>query len=65
MMLAGSRIETGEFRSMRSLFSTDTIGLAIRVERGAAPKLGAISGMTMITIGDLSDLSALLNRAGA
>ncbi|MEJ1229643.1 MAG: DUF58 domain-containing protein [Galbitalea sp.] len=65
MMIAGSRIETGEFRSMRSLFSTDTIGLAIRVEKGATPRLGAISGMTMITIGELSDLSALLNRAGA
>jgi len=65
MMVAGSRIKTAEFRSVRSLFSTDTIGLAIRVETGAAPKLGVVSGMTMVTVGELSDLSALLKRAGA
>jgi uncharacterized protein (DUF58 family) len=65
MMIAGSRMETGEFRSMRTLFSTDTIGLAIRVEAGASPKLGAVSGMTIITVGALSDLSMLLKRAGA
>jgi Protein of unknown function DUF58 len=65
MIIAGSRIDVGELRSMRSLFPIETICLAMRIERGAAPKLGALSGTTMITVGDLSDLSAILNRAGA
>jgi uncharacterized protein (DUF58 family) len=65
VLIAGSRIGTTEFRSMRSLLSTETICLAIRVETGVVPKLGAISGTTMITVGVLSDLSAVLNRAGA
>jgi uncharacterized protein (DUF58 family) len=65
MMIAGSRIDVGEFRSMRSLFTVETVCLAIRIEKGAAPRLGALSGTTMITIGDLSDLSSVLNRAGS
>jgi uncharacterized protein (DUF58 family) len=65
MLIAGSRIDVGEFRSMRSLFSVETICLAIRIEKDAAPKLGALSGTTMITLGELSDLSSVLNRAGA
>jgi hypothetical protein len=65
IMVAGSRIGLSEFRSMRSLFPIETVCLAIRVESGAAPKLGAVSGTTMITVGNLSDLSAVLNRAGA
>jgi hypothetical protein len=50
---------------MRSLFPIETVCLAIRVDRGAAPKLGAVSGTTMVTLGDLSDLSVVMNRAGA
>ncbi|HEX4059280.1 MAG TPA: DUF58 domain-containing protein [Galbitalea sp.] len=65
MMIAGSRINVADFRSMRTLFPVETVGLAIRVEKGAAPKLGAISGTTIVTVGELSDLSAVLNRAGA
>ncbi|HEX3679754.1 MAG TPA: DUF58 domain-containing protein [Galbitalea sp.] len=65
MFIAGSRIETSEFRSMRTLFPVETVCLAIRIDRGTAPKLGALSGTTMITVGDLSDLSSVLNRAGA
>lgn len=65
MLIAGSRIDVGEFRSMRSLFSVETICLAIRIEKDAAPKLGVLSGTTMITLGELSDLSSVLNRAGA
>jgi uncharacterized protein (DUF58 family) len=65
IMVAGSRIDVGEFRAMRSLFSTETTCLAVRIESGSAPKLGALSGTTMITVGDLSDLSIVMNRAGA
>jgi hypothetical protein len=65
MIVAGSRMDITEFRSIRTLFSVETICLAIRIEQGASPRLGAISGTTMITLGDLSDLSVVLNRAGA
>jgi hypothetical protein len=65
MLIAGSRIGVPEFRSMRTLFPVETVCLAIRIDRDASPKLGAISGTAMITVGDLSDLSSVLNRAGA
>ncbi|HEV7184703.1 MAG TPA: DUF58 domain-containing protein [Leifsonia sp.] len=65
MLVAGSRIDVGEFRNMRSVFPVDTVCLAIRVEKGSPPKFGALSGATMISVGGLTDLSAVLNRARA
>ena len=60
MIVGGSRTTTAEFRSIETLFGKDTSIVAFRVELGAHPKISSVSGLTMITVGELSDLSALV-----
>jgi uncharacterized protein (DUF58 family) len=60
MIIGGSRTTTAEFRSIETLFGKDTSIVAFRVEKGAPPKISSVSGLTMITVGELSDLSALV-----
>lgn len=60
MIVGGSRTTTAEFRSVETLFGKDTSIVAFRVELGAHPKISSVSGLTMITVGALSDLSALV-----
>jgi uncharacterized protein (DUF58 family) len=60
MVIAGSRMSTPEFRSIQSLFGQDTSQVAFQVVLGAEPKISSVAGLTVITIGDLKDLSALV-----
>ena len=60
MVVAGSRMSTAEFRSIQSLFGADTSQVAFHVVQGSEPKISAVAGLTVITIGDLKDLSALV-----
>lgn len=60
MIIGGSLTTTAEFRSIETLFGKDTSIVAFRVEAGAAPKISSVSGLTMITVGKLSDLPALV-----
>jgi uncharacterized protein (DUF58 family) len=60
MIIGGSRTTTAEFRSIETLFGKDTSIVAFRIEKGAPPKISSVSGLTMITVGELSDLSALV-----
>lgn len=64
MIIGGSAMTTAEYRSIESLFGQDTSQVAFRVEHGAEPKISAVAGLTMITIGDLKDLSALVRGLG-
>jgi len=60
MMIGGSRMSTQEYRSVESLFGQDTSQVAFHVELGAQPKISSVAGLTVITIGDLNDLSRLV-----
>lgn len=60
MIVAGSRMSTADFRSIESLFGADTSQVAFHVVAGSEPKISSVAGLTVITIGDLRDLPALV-----
>ena len=60
MMIGGSNMTTGEYRSVESLFGQDTAQVAFHVVAGAPPKIASVAGLTVITVGDLADLSRLV-----
>jgi hypothetical protein len=60
MMIGGSRMTTQDYRSVEKLFGQDTSQVAFQVELGAQPKISSVAGLTVITIGDLNDLSRLV-----
>lgn len=60
MMIGGSRMTTAEYRSVESLFGQDTSQVAFHVELGSQPKIASVAGLTVITIGNLDDLSRLV-----
>ncbi len=60
MIIGGSRMTTAEYRSVQSLFGSDTNQVAFHVESGAQPKIGSVAGLTVITVGDLADLPSLV-----
>jgi uncharacterized protein (DUF58 family) len=62
MTIGGSNTTTAEYRSVESLFGQDTSQVAFQVELGAQPRLSSVGGLTVITVGDLKDLSSLIRR---
>ncbi|QYH35706.1 DUF58 domain-containing protein [Salinibacterium sp. M195] len=64
MMVAGSRMSTADFRSVQALFGQDTSQVAFHVVEGAEPTISAVAGLTVVTIGDLKDLSKLVRGLG-
>jgi uncharacterized protein (DUF58 family) len=62
MIVAGSLMSTADFRSIESLFESDTNQVAFHVVAGAEPKISSVAGLTIITIGALSDLTPLVRR---
>jgi len=62
MIVAGSTIDLAEFRAAQTLFGKDATTLAFRIEPGAQSRLSTVSGLTVVTIGDLADLPKLLRR---
>jgi len=60
MIIAGSRMTTAEYRSVQSLFGSDTSQVAFHVELGSQPKIGSVAGLSVVTIGELTDLASLV-----
>ena len=60
IIVGGSRMTTTDFRSVQSLFGSDTSHVAFHVEYGAQPKLGAVAGLAVMTVGALKDLQSLV-----
>lgn len=60
--VAGSQMPVAEFRSVETIFSADTMMVALRVELGAPPRLSRVAGAVVVTVGDLADLSRLMRR---
>jgi uncharacterized protein (DUF58 family) len=65
MIVGGSQLELAEFRSVQTLFGQDTKVLAFRIELGKQSRLSKVSDLTLVTIGDLTDLPRLLRRVNA
>lgn len=60
--VAGSRMPVAEFRSIETLFSADTMMVALRVELGAPSRISRVAGAVVVTVGDLADLSRIMRR---
>lgn len=63
IIVGGSQLATSDFRSMETLFPIDATVIGIRAEEGSRPKVAAVSGLKLLTVGDLADLPRLLRRA--
>ncbi len=63
MIVGGSLMTTAEFRSIESLFGQDTTQVAFRIDAGAQPAISAVGSLTLITVGDLADLSMLVRSS--
>jgi hypothetical protein len=61
-LVAGSRLPVADLRSIETLFGPDTATIAFRVELGAASRITRIAGTTVVTVGDLDELSRLVRR---
>jgi len=57
--VGGSRLSPGDIRTVQTLFGADTTHLGVVVDAGSQPKLGAVGGMQLITLGKLEDLPGL------
>ncbi len=62
MIIAGSEVDLAQFRSVQTLFGADVKTLAFRIVAGASPRLSTANGLTVITVGALTDLQSLLRR---
>jgi len=60
IIVGGSKMTTHEFRSVQSLFGADTAQVAFHVEHGAQAKMGAVAGLSVVTLGALEDLPRLV-----
>lgn len=62
IVVAGSRWTPADLRSIQLLMPTDTTMIGIIVSRGASPALARVSGIGVLTIGELSDLPKVMLR---
>ena len=62
MIVSGSTLPLTEFRSVETLFGSDTETIGFRAELGAAPRVARVSGLTVVTIGALADLPRVIRR---
>lgn len=60
MTVSGSRTETSVYRSIQTLYGPDTTQMGVRIDAGGQSRIGAMGGMTMLTVGTLDDLPAML-----
>ena len=63
--VVGSRVSPAQLSSAAASVAPGVRSLAVRVEAGAAPARSAIAELTVLTLGELSDLPAVLRKAVA
>jgi hypothetical protein len=63
VIIAGSRMDASDYRAIQRLFGGETNVLALRVEDGARARIQDVAGLSIITIGQLSDLPRVMARA--
>ncbi len=64
MLVVGSQAPTNEIRSVTTLYGNDTVMIAVRVAVDEQAGLSKIGRTVVATVGRLSDLPAILERAG-
>jgi hypothetical protein len=63
--VVGSQVSPAQLSSAAASVAPGVRSLAIRVEAGAAPARATIADLTVLTLGELSDLPAVLRKAAA
>lgn len=64
VMVVGSQLDPAQIRAAASLYGTDTETVGVRVDVAGEPRLSRLGGMMLATVSTLSELPALLKRAG-
>lgn len=62
VMVVGSTAPIAELRAVDALFSGDTRTIGVRVEAGADPRVAIVAGLSIVTVGALSDLPQLMRK---
>jgi uncharacterized protein (DUF58 family) len=62
VVVVGSATPIADLRAVDALFGNDTRTIGLRVESGADPRIAIISGLSVVTIGALSDLPQLMRK---
>jgi hypothetical protein len=62
IVVAGSAWTPSDFRGIQLLMPSDTTMLGVVVSRGATPAIARVSGVSILTIGVLSDLPKVIRR---
>ncbi len=63
VIVAGSLMEASDYRAIQRLFGGETNVLALRIEDGARARIQDVAGLSIVTIGALSDLPRVMARA--
>ncbi|MFF1572408.1 DUF58 domain-containing protein [Leifsonia sp. NPDC058292] len=64
VFVVGSQLPAAELRAASTLYGTDTEVVAVRVDVAGEPRLSRLGGMMLSTVSELTELPALLKRAG-
>lgn len=62
MFVGGSGVPLADFRAAESVFGLDTQTIGFRAEFGAPSRIAKVSGLTVVTIGQIGDLPRVLRR---
>ena len=62
MVVTGSRFATHDFRSIETLFGSDTSTIGFRAEIGGQSRVSRVAGLAVVTIAQLEDLPRLVRR---
>jgi hypothetical protein len=62
MFITGSRTAPIDIRAVETLFGKEVNTIAFRAELGAPSKVGRVSGLTLVTVGNLAELPRLMKR---
>jgi uncharacterized protein (DUF58 family) len=62
MVVAGSGAPIAEFRTVETLFGLDTQTIGFRADLGAASRIAKVSGLTVVTVGNIDELPRLMRR---
>lgn len=62
LVVVGSRVPIADLRAVDALFARDTRTIGLRVEADADPRVSIVSGLSVVTIGTLSDLPKLMRK---
>ncbi|WP_309106953.1 DUF58 domain-containing protein [Arthrobacter sp.] len=63
--IVGSQVTPAQLRSAAASVPAGVRSLAVRLQPGAAPSRANIADLTVLTLGDLSDLAIVLRKAAA